>query len=214
MKQLQRPPSELIDIRRTAPAVGAPPYVDIDAAQPVISASHYFLVVYRQKWRILAFVATCLLVTYLVSSRLTPIYEATARIDVDRRVPAGIIGQEATQAASMDDGDQFMATQMELIQSDAVLRPVAERFHLLERESQLEKLSQDRAQRKAGAPIVLKQLKVTRPINTYIVRVSYRSTDPRLASDVANAIAQSYLERTFEIRIRSTTALSAFMEKQ
>ena len=40
----------------------------------------------------------------------------------------------------MDDGDQFMATQMELLQSDAVLRPVAQRFHLLERESQLEKL--------------------------------------------------------------------------
>jgi len=214
MKQLQRPPSELVDIRRMTQPIAVSPYVELDTSQPTISASHYFLVVYRQKWRILCFIATCLLVTYLVSSRLTPIYEATARIDVDRRVPMGVIGQEATQSASMDDGDQFMATQMELIQSDAVLRPVAERFHLLERESQLEKLSQDRAQRKAGAPIVLKQLKVTRPINTYILRISYRSTDPRLASDVANAIAQSYLERTFEIRVRSTTALSSFMEKQ
>ena len=53
-----------------------------------------------------------------------------------------------------------------------------------------------------------------RPVNTYILHVSYRSTDPRLASDVANAIAQSYLEHTFEIRVRSTTALSSFMEKQ
>jgi polysaccharide biosynthesis transport protein len=213
MKQLHSPPSELVEIRRMAPAA-APPLADFDTSQPTISASHYFLVVYRQKWPILAFVATCLLVTYLISSRLTPIYEATAKIDVDRRVPMGIIGQEATQAASMDDGDQFMATQMELIQSDAVLRPVAQRFHLLERESQLEKLSAARAERKANAPIVLRQLKVVRPVNTYILRISYRSTDPRLASDVANAIAQSYLERTFEIRVRSTSALSAFMEKQ
>jgi capsular exopolysaccharide synthesis family protein len=214
MKQLQSPPSELVDLRRMAPAVNVPPYGEFDTSQPTISASHYFLVIYRQKWRILAFIATCLLVTYLVSSRLTPIYEATARIDVDRRVPAGIIGQEAAPSASMDDGDQFMATQMELIQSDAVLRPVAQRFHLLERESQLEKLSANDAHRKADAPIILRQLKVVRPVNTYIVRISYRSTDPRLASDVANAIAQSYLEHTFEIRVRSTTALSAFMEKQ
>ncbi len=213
MKQLQRPASEPVDIRRLPQAVPSPGYSDVDP-QAAIPASHYILVLYRQKWRILAFVFTCLLVTYLISSRLTPIYEATARIDVDRRVPAGIIGQEAAQSASIDDGDQFMDTQMELIQSDAVLRPVAQRFHLLERESQLEKLSPDKAQRKADAPIILRQLKVVRPVNTYIVRINYRSTDPRLASDVANAIAQSYLEHTFEIRVKSTTALSAFMEKQ
>ena len=214
MKQLQGPPSDLVDVRRMTSAVAIPTYQDFDTAQPTIPASHYFLVVYRQKWRILAFVFTCLLVTYLISSRLTPIYEATARIDVDRRVPTGIIGQESQQASYTDDADQFMTTQLELIQSDAVLRPVAEKFHLLERESQLEKLAPAEARRKANAPIVLRQLKVVRPMNTFIVRVSYRSTDPRLAADVANAIAQSYVEHTFEIRVRSTSALSAFMEKE
>ncbi len=214
MKQLQRGPSELVEASRTPPYLPSQPYADFDGAQPSVSASHYFLVVFRQKWRILGFVATCLLVTYLVSSRLTPIYEATARIDVDRRVPSGIIGQEATQAGASDDGDQFMATQMELIQSDGVLRPVAEHFNLLQRESQLEKLPPDKARQKADAPTYLRQLKVTRPINTYILRISYRSPDPRLAADVANAVAQSYLEHTFDIRVRSSTALSAFMEKQ
>lgn len=190
------------------------PYPDYDSTQPSISASHYMLVVFRQKWRILGFVATCLLVTFLVSSRLTPIFEATARIDVDRRVPSEVIGQGASQASSSDDADQFMATQMELIQSDAVLRPVAQRFNLLQRESQLDKLPPDQARRKANAPMYLKQLKVTRPVNTYIIRISYRSPDPKLASDVSNAIANAYLEHTFEIRVRSSSALSNFMEKQ
>ncbi len=214
MKQLPRGPSELMEARRVPPYVPSPSYSDFEAAQPTISASHYFLVIFRQKWRILGFVGTCLLVTYLISSRLTPIYEATARIDVDRRVPPEIIGQDANQSVSSDDADQFMATQMELIQSDAVLRPVAKQFNLLQRESQLEKLPPDKAREKTDAPTYLKQLKVTRPINTYIVRISYRSPDPRLAADVANAIAQSYLEHTFEIRVRSSSALSAFMEKQ
>ncbi len=214
MKQLPRAPAELIEGSRLAPFVPAQAYPDFETAQPTISASHYFLVIFRQKWRILGFVATCLLVTYLISSRLTPIYEATARINVDRRAPSGVIGQEASQVSAADDGDQFMATQMELIQSDAVLRPVAEHFSLLQRESQLEKLPAEKARQKADAPIFLKQLKVSRPINTYILRISYRSPDPRLASDVANAIAQSYLEHTFEIQVRSSTALSAFMERQ
>jgi polysaccharide biosynthesis transport protein len=214
MKQLQRGPSELVEVPRAVRY--APPHRDpqFEAAQPTISASHYLLVIFRQKSRILGFVALCLLLTYLVSSRLTPIYEATARIDVDRRAPSGIIGQEAIQANGSDDGDQFMATQMELMQSDAVLRPVVQRFNLLRRENQLEKLAGDKARQKADAPTYLKQLRITRPVNTYILHISYRSPDPVLAADVANVIAQSYLEHTFEIRVRSSTALSTFMERQ
>ena len=133
---------------------------------------------------------------------------------MDRRVPNGVIGQEAAPGAAGDDGDAFMATQMELIQSDAVLRPVAERFKLLEKESQLEKLGEDGARRKADAPVYLKYLKITRPLSTYLLDINYRSTDPHLAANVANAIAQSFLQHTFEIRVKASGALSEFMEKQ
>ncbi len=214
MKQLERGPSELVDARRIPQYLSPQPYPEFEAARPVISPSHYLSVVFRQKWKILGFVATCLLVTFLFSSRLTPIYEATAKIDVDRRAPSGVIGQEANQSYSADDSDTFMTTQIELIQSDAVLRPVAERFNLLQRESQLEKLPAENARRKTDAPVYLKQLKISHPLNSYILHISYRSPDPQLAADVANAIAQSYLKHTFEIRVSSSSALSAFMEKQ
>src|SRR5581483_2042516 len=102
MKELQRAPSELADGRRMPQYPGTQPYPDFEAAQPSLSASHYLSVVFRQRWKIAGFVATCLLLTYLFSSRLTPIYEATAKIDVDRRVPSGVIGQEASQAAPSD----------------------------------------------------------------------------------------------------------------
>ena len=57
-------------------------------------------------------------------------------------------------------------------------------------------------------------LKVTRPPNTYLLLISYRSPNPRLAADVANAIARSYLEHTYNIRFKSSASLSAFMERQ
>ncbi len=214
MKQLERPPSELLDSRRLPQYFEGQPYTEFEAARPTVSATHYLLVIYRQKWRILGFVGACLLATYLISSRLTPIYEATAKIDVDRRIPAGVVGQEASQGLTGDDADAFMATQGELIESDGVLRPVAEKFNLLQEEKQLAKLPAERARRKTDAPVYLNNLKITRPVNTYILDISYRSPDPQLAADVANAIAQSYLEHTFEIRIQSSNALSTFMEKQ
>jgi polysaccharide biosynthesis transport protein len=213
MKQIERVPSELIEPRQVTPYYEAQPYPEFEAARPTVSPTHYLLVVYRQKWRILGFIATCLLATYLISSRLTPIYQATAKIDVDRRIPVGVVGEEASQAATGDD-DAFMATQGELIQSDAVLRPVAEQYNLLEAEKQLAKLPADRARKKSDAPIYLNNLKITRPVNTYILNISYRSPNPTKAADVANAIAQSYLRHTFEIRMESSNALSTFMEKQ
>ncbi len=214
MKQVERPGSELLDSRRLPQYFEPQPYPEFEAARPTVSATHYLLVIYRQKWRILGFIAASLLATYLISSRLTPIFEATAKIDVDRRIPAGVVGQEASQGLTGDDADAFMATQGELIQSDGVLRPVAEQFNLLQKEKQLAKLPAERARRKTDAPVYLNNLKITRPVNTYIIDISYRSPDPQLAADVANAIAQSYLEHTFEIRIQSSNALSTFMEKQ
>ncbi|HLH01915.1 MAG TPA: polysaccharide biosynthesis tyrosine autokinase [Bryobacteraceae bacterium] len=212
MRQLDRSSAEFTDMKRLPlePQVHA----DFEPARPAVSTTHYLLVIWRHKWRIAGFVATCVLLSYLIASRLTPVYEATATIDVDFRVPAGVVGQEASQAPPSEDADAFLATQSELIQSDAVLRPVAQKFNLLEEEKQLAKLPAERARRKSDAPVYLNNLKIDRPVNTYLLEINYRSTDPQLAADVANAIARSYLDHTFEIRLQSSTALAAFMEKQ
>ena len=44
--------------------------------------------------------------------------------------------------------------------------------------------------------------------------INYRSPDPKLAADAANAIAQSYIEHTYNLRFRASSSLSQFMEKQ
>ena len=187
-------------------------HVETETEEPVVPLSHYLWILRRHKWRILAFVAVCVLSTIVISSRLTPIYEATATIDVDRQAPTGIIGQEATRNTG-DDADQFLATQVKTIQSDSVLRPVAKQFKLAANEDrkQQSKLPTVRAE---IAPITLADLKVTRPANTYLLLISYRSPDPELAANVANAIAHSYIQHSYDIRFRASAGLSVFMEKQ
>src|SRR4029077_3892037 len=136
----------------------------------------------------------------------------TASLDVDRQVPPGFIGQDASRTAP-HDAEQFLATQVKTIQSDSVLRPVAERFHI-----RAPGASPLRAQlpdsRVQNAPVAFKNLKVTRPSNTYLLLISYRSPDPELAADVANGIADSYIQHTYNIRFRASSGLFAFMEKQ
>ena len=85
-----------------------------------------------------------------------------------------------------------------------------QRFELRLREKQ----TSAESPRGEAAPIVLKELRVTRPPNTYLMLISYRSGDPQLAADAANAIAESYLEHTYDIRMRSSASLATFMERQ
>jgi succinoglycan biosynthesis transport protein ExoP len=180
--------------------------------EPVVPLSHYLWILRSHKWSILAFVVICVTSTVVLSSRLTPIYEATAVIDIDRQAPAGFIGQDAARMAP-NDADQFLATQVKTIQSDSVLRPVADRFKLrTATTSRLQAMLP--STRFQNAPVVLKNLKVTRPPNTYLLLISYRSPNPELAADVANGIADSYIQHTYELRFRATAGLSAFMEKQ
>lgn len=213
-EKIERYSSNSIELERQSRYAPAPMHVDQEQEAPTVPLSHYVWILRRSAWKILGFVAICMIATFVVCQRVTPVYESVAKVDVDRRAPSGIVGQESSQTSAINDSDQFLTTQIELIQSDAVLRPIAQKYGLLIREQQITSEGTEKARQLANAPVVLKNLKITRPPNSYILRIAYRSTDPELAANVANAIAQSYLAHTFNIRIRSTIGLSSFMEKQ
>ncbi|HLJ51210.1 MAG TPA: polysaccharide biosynthesis tyrosine autokinase [Bryobacteraceae bacterium] len=207
----------LIPLQQGPPAYyipAPPPAQDFEPEAPAVPLSHYLWILRRHAWKIVVFVVTCVAATFIVSSRLTPVYESSSVIDVDRQAPSAIVGQDSSRVGAPNDADQFLATQVKLIQSDAVLRPVAQKYNLLQAEQQFAEKNPGLAQRAANAPVLLKRLKVTRPPNTYLLFIAYRSTDPQIAADVANAVAQSYLEHTYNIRIRSSVNLSHFMEQQ
>jgi polysaccharide biosynthesis transport protein len=202
----------LVDMGRV-PAYPAPVYnpADQEPEEGKLPLSQYLWILKRYRWRIAGFVTLAVVGTVIVSSRLTPIYESTATVDVDRQSPSGVVGQDSARTV-LNDSDQYLATQIKLVQSDSVLRPVDQRFRLRELEHQA--VATSTLLRAGDAPVALNRLKVARPPNTYLLLISYRSDDPQLAADAANAIAQSYLEHTYNIRIRSSASLATFMEKQ
>src|SRR5579872_5836888 len=178
-----------------------------------VPLAHYLWILRRHAWRIGAFIAFVTLATMVVSMRLTPIYESTTTVDVDRQQPTGVLGQEATQNTT-NDADQYLATQIRLIESDSVLRPVVDKFNLRVVEKDALEEAVDQSVTSLEAPVILKNLKVTRPPNTYLLLIGYRSEHRQLAADVANEIALSYLAHTYRIRYKATAGLSDFMERQ
>jgi capsular exopolysaccharide synthesis family protein len=198
--------------------IAAPPpaftYVEPDTDGPTIPLSHYFWILKRRRWEILAFVLTSIIATVVISSRLTRIYESTATIDIDREIPANVVGQNSDSQTENYDADQFLATQIRLIESDSVLRPVVQHLKLEEPAKADPRHSQIPTARAQDAPIHLSNLKVTRPPNTYILLITYRSPDPQLAAEAANEIADSYKQHSYNIRFDASQDQAKYMLKQ
>ncbi|MEO8127366.1 MAG: polysaccharide biosynthesis tyrosine autokinase [Bryobacteraceae bacterium] len=210
-QMLEAPTRQLSAPLEVFRATGAIP--EMESAPAQVALSHYLWLVKRHWWKILLFVGCSVAGTLVVSFRLVPIYESTAIVDIDRQMPSAIIGQESTRPMA-NDSDQFLATQIKLIQSDAVLRPVVQQYNLVNADVTGADSNAARSSEAEEEPVILKELKVTRPANTYLLLISYRSKNPKLAADVANATARSYLEHTYDIRFKSSASLSTFMERQ
>lgn len=170
--------------------------------EPILPFAHYLRRLRRHWWKIALAVTVCTALAAYLSTRITPVYQSTARVTIGENIPSAVVGAEAAQS-SAGDFDQMVNTEMQLIQSDAVLRPVSEEFHLL-----------NPAAHSPEGPVVLRDLTVVHVPNSRLIDISYRSKDRVLAAKVANAVAHSYILRNQETRVNSSTELSGFMERQ
>ncbi|HEY0758378.1 MAG TPA: polysaccharide biosynthesis tyrosine autokinase [Acidisarcina sp.] len=182
-----------------------------DEPEQVLSFAQYYWLLRTHWWKIALAVTVCTTLALFLSFRLTPIYESTARVAIDLKTPSSVIGEASVNGSTGSDADQVFNTELQLIQSDTVLRPVAEQFHLLD--GMGTKKVQEEAET-SDAPVSLANLTVTHPVNSFLINITYRSKDRRQAAAVANAVAHSYIQRGMEMRAHSSMEESAFMEQQ
>jgi succinoglycan biosynthesis transport protein ExoP len=105
------------------------------------------------------------------------------------------------------------------LQAETILRPITDRYRLLERERQLRHhwflyylATKERAIRNGA--VKLKHLRIEHDPKTYLLTITYGDRDPQIAADVANAVADSYLRNISEARIKEVGALNASVEQQ
>jgi polysaccharide biosynthesis transport protein len=166
----------------------------------------YLDAIYRRRLPILAAMVLCVGAAYIVTKRMPRLYEGTATLDIERMTPSGLVGPElSTQVAP--DMDQVVATHMRMIQSEALLRPVAEKYRLIE-------LPLPGAKPEAQGPVRMKNLRIGRPPGTYLIQVSYRAPQPELAAAVANEVARSYVVLLDDERRQQWAVLSGSTHRQ
>jgi succinoglycan biosynthesis transport protein ExoP len=176
----------------------------------------YAAILGKRGWTIILLSILLTSLVVLACCLLPPVNTGSAMIAIDRQAAPETVGDD--RLLSTGD-DQFMATQQNLLQADTILRPVAERYDLLQREHQFRRYffwsyAPQKETAIRNAPIVLKHLKIERSPNTYLLIITYRDEQPQVAADVANAIADSYLRNIFDTRVKEAGRLTSSMEQQ
>jgi succinoglycan biosynthesis transport protein ExoP len=177
----------------------------------------YWYVIWKRRWTILAVAATLTVVAAVVSFLMTPIYEATARLEIEPETPQ-LQSQSSSDVYQKTDADDvFLQTQIQVLESESLAWQIIEQLklaHHLEGLSagQLETPDSDKLKvRLIGA--FLSRLTVQQVPKTRMLTVTFQDSDPRVAAQVATGLVNGYLEYNFRQKDEAIRR-SGWMEQQ
>jgi len=171
-----------------------------------------FLSVLRARWWVVALVLGLTVATTLVVSLLLPKqYTATASVVVDFKpdpISAVMFGGMASPA--------FMATQVDIIQSERVAQRVVRNLKLNEspqvRQQWLDDTGGEGSIEQWLSGLFQKSMDVKPSRESSIINISYRAPDPRFAAGLANAFMQAYIQTSLELRVDPARQYSTFFD--
>ena len=204
-----------------------------DSQADLIDLKEYWRAILAQK-KMIAIITLVFVLFTLVFTLLTrPIYQATALVEINDSGRRLVSFQNVDAAEYLTDG--YITTQSRVLQSDAVARRVVEKLNLQSNPEFNGELTQrglmqgvrsvisnfkaqpaepdmDRQQRRAVS-IYLSHLSIEPIAKSSLIEVKFSSFTPKLASQLANAHVEAYIE-FLENEIGDTQARLETSEKK
>lgn len=157
--------------------------------------------------------------------RTKPVYESVVRLQIDPSRSSNLgLEDIVSEKLGSEDGDSRLQTEVKLIQSDTVTMRVINALGLAKRPEFAGKsalsmkitdpLAMSAMDRQRLVGTFQTALKVHVLTNTQLVEVRFRSTNPKLATDVANAVAEQYMQRNFQTHYEGAVQVSTWLAKQ
>lgn len=206
----------------------------------------YLRVLYKRRWLAAAVFLVVALTAYIMAVTATPVYEATARLQIETNPPNVVNFEEVVLENRSAMRSEYYRTQYEILRSRALARATMDRLGLWD----------DPALNRRGSagfnPIGLVSSALTLPLRLFpapppptggtstaenraqsvaisrflarldvvpvrdsrIVDVTFGATVPALAADVANALAQAYIDQDMAFRNASSKDASEWLHQR
>lgn len=187
----------------------------------------YFRIVYRRRWIVIVMLAVGMLCGMLVNWMTKPVYEAQATIQMDMDLNVLGVDRPLVPLDQRDWMREFLPTQLGILESRNLARLAHDELTHTDRSksdgsnlasaSNAPSASESPNSGTTQAPAVddiVKGRTVSLVKDSRLVNVGFRSTDPALSAQVANALARAYLQQNSEFRSRTTGDASDWLSKQ
>ncbi|PYT84541.1 MAG: hypothetical protein DMG40_01240 [Acidobacteria bacterium] len=194
--------------------------IDVQDFESFSYLQAYWNIVNKRRWTIatVAFIATLLVA--IASFKMTPIYEATARLDIEA---------DTAQIQSFNDlyrqvptDEAFIGTQIQVLESDNLAQRTIEQLGLAREPGWVLAAGSGNdglpAQPQNSEDKLLRlfksRLHVQRVRDSHVVNISFEGPDSSLSAKIANSLASNFIEYNFRQKYDATRQASGWMEQQ
>jgi len=181
----------------------------------------YFIILRKHQWLILTFLLTVVTVVTIASFKMKPVYQAAARVEVDKESQNTLQFQDENSYDAFEDMDNYLETQTKILQSETLALQTIKSMDL-EKYPEFGGTPSALAFGQGGAatkrPAILGaflgSLSVRRVPNSRLIEVGFEAQDPQLAAQVVNAHLQNFIEQNFRSKYDATTQASNWLSAE
>jgi polysaccharide biosynthesis transport protein len=193
------------------------------------SAIDCLRILYSRKVTILCAIGACSLAATLLSLAQPRLYRSEASLEIQGVNEDFLNARDVnpTVASTADLAGTYIQTQAEALQQDALIEQVVKKLHLEEQPEFKPGLSVwQRSRRRGGSglgsvsnlrnavEIVKKNLNVVSSRTSRIIQITYDSRSPQLAADVANTLAQTFIEQGIKVKQSAAQQTQTLLSRQ
>jgi polysaccharide biosynthesis transport protein len=183
---------------------------------------HFWRVLQKRRWLVLGCLAVIGMLVTAISFMLPKRYDASSQLLLDLEGEEDLGLDQVVMPIGIDL-DTKLQTQVRIVESDTIANSVIKQLSLQNNPSFWKPKggvvlrdydSLDLHTRAALTNALHRNLTVQLVPKTEIMEVHFRSRDPKLAADVANAVTSTYIEHNFQTKFQATRQTSEWLTKQ
>ncbi len=177
-----------------------------------------FISVLKARWRSGLLIWLSVVGVALVVSLLLPKqYSASGAVLIDVKSPDPVGGENAAAATTVTS-TSYMATQMDVLQSERVILRALRSLKLVDSPVLREKWKSTTGG--SGnfeswlVETLQRKLEVRPSRESNVITVAYTSNEPQFSADVVNAVVQAFIDTTLDLKVSPAKQYNAFFEER
>lgn len=181
--------------------------------------------IYRNRFVVAAIMVVAIALAIILTLSTTPIYQATASVQIDSQT-AEVLDESGASAPAEWDTERFLQTQIDVLLSRNIAEKVVDRLNLAQDDAYFTRMGmaapetaargKTMAETRRGiiANSLMGNVEAELPRYSRIVNVSFTSPDAAYAAQLSNAYVESYIAANLQRRFDSSAYAREYLEEQ